>query len=277
MPTLALPAWSRALIYGLLAVAAVPMALPLVWMLSSALKPLPEVMVVPPTWIPRQPTFDNFVVVFTQLPFGRYLLNSVVVAAIVVVGVVVTSSMAGYAFAKFPFRGRELLFMAMLASLMVPFQVRMIPLYLMAIKLRLVNTLAGVSFPWLFDAFGIFLMRQFMRTIPTDLIEAARIDGASEPRIFFTIVLPLTRPALAALAIFTLVANWEEFLWPLIVTNSDASRTLPVGLQSFSDQYIANIHWQMAGATVAVAPLLVAFFVFQRQFIQGIALTGLKE
>ncbi len=274
---MALPAWSRTLIYGLLAVAAVPMALPLVWMLSSALKPLPEVMVVPPTWIPRQPTVDNFVVVFTQLPFGRYLLNSVVVAGVVVVGVVVTSSMAGYAFAKFPFRGRELLFMAMLASLMVPFQVRMIPLYLMAIKLRLVNTLAGVSFPWLFDAFGIFLMRQFMRTIPTDLIEAARIDGASEPRIFFTIVLPLTRPALAALAIFTLVANWEEFLWPLIVTNSDASRTLPVGLQSFSDQYIANIHWQMAGATVAVAPLLVAFFIFQRQFIQGIALTGLKE
>lgn len=274
---MALPAWSRTLIYGLLAVAAVPMALPLVWMLSSALKPLPEVMVVPPTWIPRQPTVDNFVVVFTQLPFGRYLLNSVVVAGVVVVGVVVTSSMAGYAFAKFPFRGRELLFMAMLASLMVPFQVRMIPLYLMAIKLRLVNTLAGVSFPWLFDAFGIFLMRQFMRTIPTDLIEAARIDGASEPRIFFTIVLPLTRPALAALAIFTLVANWEEFLWPLIVTNSDASRTLPVGLQSFSDQYIANIHWQMAGATVAVAPLLVAFFLFQRQFIQGIALTGLKE
>ena len=120
-------------------------------------------------------------------------------------------------------------------------------------------------------------MRQFMRTLPDDLIEAARIDGVGELRIFFRIILPLTRPALAALGIFTLVANWEEFLWPLIVTNSDASPTLPIGLQSFSDQYIANIHWQMAGATVAVAPLLVAFLVFQRQSIQGIALTGLKE
>ena len=271
------PWWVKALLYALLVAGAIPMVLPLAWMVSSALKPLHEVMVVPPTWIPREPTLDNFVVVFTQLPFGRYLFNSVVVAAVVVVGVVLTSSMAGYALAKFSFRGREALFMAMLASLMVPFQVRMIPLYLLAIKLNLVNTLAGVSFPWLFDAFGIFLMRQFMRTIPTDLIEAARIDGASEPRIFFRIVLPLTRPALAALGIFTLVANWEEFLWPLIVTNSDASRTLPVGLQSFSDQYIANIHWQMAGATVAVAPLLVAFLLFQRQFIQGIALTGLKD
>ncbi|MEW6047476.1 MAG: carbohydrate ABC transporter permease [Bacillota bacterium] len=271
------PRWARTLLYLVLIIGAIPMLLPLAWMLSSAFKPLPEVMVVPPYLIPKQPTPDNFVVVFTQLPFGRYLLNSVVVAVVVVAGVVFVSSMAGYALAKFPFRGREALFMAMLASLMVPFQVRMIPLYLMAMNLHIVNTLAGVAFPWLFDAFGIFLMRQFMRTIPTDLIEAARIDGASEPRIFFTIVLPLTRPALAALGIFTLVANWEEFLWPLIVTNSDASRTLPVGLQSFSDQYIANIHWQMAGATIAVAPLLIAFLIFQRQFIQGIALTGLKD
>lgn len=271
------PRWARTLLYLVLIIGAIPMLLPLAWMLSSAFKPLPEVMVVPPYLIPKQPTPDNFVVVFTQLPFGRYLLNSVVVAVVVVAGVVFVSSMAGYALAKFPFRGREALFMAMLASLMVPFQVRMIPLYLMAMHLHIVNTLAGMAFPWLFDAFGIFLMRQFMRTIPTDLIEAARIDGASEPRIFFTIVLPLTRPALAALGIFTLVANWEEFLWPLIVTNSDASRTLPVGLQSFSDQYIANIHWQMAGATIAVAPLLIAFLIFQRQFIQGIALTGLKD
>lgn len=267
----------RLLLYALLVGGAIPMVLPLVWMLSSAVKPLSEVMKVPPSLIPEQPTLDNFAVVFTQLPFGRYLANSVIVAVIVVVGVVFVSAMAGYALAKFPFRGREVLFMAMLASLMVPFQVRMIPLYLMSMKLHLTDTLAGVAFPWLFDAFGIFLMRQFFHTIPTDIIEAARIDGTSEPRIFFEIVLPLTRPALAALGIFTLVANWEEFLWPLIVTNSDVSRTLPVGLQSFSDQYIANIHWQMAGATIAVAPLLIAFLIFQKQFIQGIAMTGLKD
>jgi multiple sugar transport system permease protein len=263
--------------YVLLTLGAIPMVVPFVWMVSSAFKPLPEVMRIPPTWIPAQPTFANFVAIFQQLPFGRYLLNSVIVAAIVVAGVLVVSAMAGYAFSKFQFPGRDLLFILMLASLMVPFQVRMIPLYLISIRLGLVDTLVGVAFPWLFDAFGIFLMRQFIQTIPSELMEAARIDGAGELRIFGQIVLPLIKPALAALGIFTLVGNWEEFLWPLIVTSSDASRTIPVGLQRFSEQYMSNIHWQMAGAVVAVAPLIIAFFFFQRQFIQGITLSGLKQ
>lgn len=263
--------------YVLLTVGAIPMLLPFVWMVNSAFKPLPEVMRIPPTWIPAHPTVANFVAIFRQLPFGRYFLNSVLVAVLVVGGVLVVSATAGYAFSKFRFPGRDLMFIAMLASLMVPFQVRMIPLYLISIKLRLTDSLLGVAFPWLFDAFGIFLMRQFMQTIPSELIEAARIDGAGELRIFWRIVVPLTKPALAALGIFTLVGNWEEFLWPLIVTSSDATRTIPVGLQRFSEQYMSNIHWQMAGAVVAVAPLLIAFFFFQRQFIQGIALTGLKQ
>jgi multiple sugar transport system permease protein len=263
--------------YVLLTLGAIPMLVPFVWMVSSAFKPLPEVMRIPPTWIPVHPTGANFVVLFSQLPFGRYFLNSVLVAALVVAGVLVVSAMAGYAFSKFRFPGQDLLFIVMLASLMVPFQVRMIPLYLLSIRLHLTDTLLGVAFPWLFDAFGIFMMRQFIQTIPTDLIEAARIDGAGEIRIFWTIVLPLIRPALAALGIFTLVGNWEEFLWPLIVTSSDSSRTIPVGLQRFSEQYMSNIHWQMAGATVAVAPLIIAFFFFQKQFIQGIALTGLRQ
>ncbi len=263
--------------YLLLTLGMIPMLLPFVWMVGSAFKPLPEVMRIPPTWIPQRPTLSSFIAIFQQFPFARYFLNSVIVAAMVVSGVLAVSAMAGYAFSKFRFPGRDLLFIAVLASLMVPFQVRMIPLYLISIKLHLADTLLGVAFPWLFDAFGIFLMRQFIQTIPTELIEAARMDGASEPRIFWMVVLPLIRPALAALGIFTLVGNWEEFLWPLIVTSSDASRTIPVGLQRFSEQYMSNIHWQMAGATVAVAPLIVAFFFFQRQFIQGIALTGLKQ
>jgi len=267
----------KIVVYGFLVVGLVPMLLPFAWMLSSAFKPLPEVMQVPPTWVPHRPTIENFGAVFRQFPFGRYVLNSVIVAAVVVVSVLLISATAGYAFSKFEFPARDVIFMAMLASLMVPFQVRMIPLYLMTIRLHLVDTLAGVSFPWLFDAFGIFLMRQFMRTVPSELIEAARIDGAGEMYIFARIVLPLVRPALAALGIFTLVGNWEEFLWPLIVTNSEASRTLPVGLQSFSEQYMSNIHWQMAGAVIAVVPLVIAFFLFQKQFIQGIALTGLKQ
>ncbi|MDR7486072.1 MAG: carbohydrate ABC transporter permease [Armatimonadota bacterium] len=267
----------RLLAYLLLTLGAIPTALPFLMMASGAVKPLPEIMRIPPTWLPEQIRWENFAELFRQFPFGRYFANSVIVAAVVVTSALVVSAMAGYAFSKFRFPGRDLLFIAMLASLMVPFQVRMIPLYLMSMRFGLVDTLPGVIFPWLFDAFGIFLMRQFMQTIPNDLMEAARIDGASEPRIFWTVVLPLVRPALAALAIFVVVANWEEFLWPLIISTSDRSRTLPVGLHSFADQYMTFVHWQMAGAMIAIVPLVVAFFLFQRQFIQGIALTGMKQ
>ncbi len=159
---------------------------------------------------------------------------------------------------------------------MVPFQSRMIPLYKMTLGLHINNSLFGVAFPWLVDAFGIFLLRQFMLSVPTDLIEAARMDGAGELRIFWRIVLPLTRPALATVAIFTFLSTWEEFLWPLIVTDDDHARTLPVGLQSFSEQYSTNIHWQMAGSLLATLPLLIGFVVFQRQIIAGIATSGLK-
>lgn len=267
---------ARPLVWLLLFVGMVPILLPFVWMVFTSIKPLPEVIRIPPRLLPEQPTLQAYLDIFWQFPFGRYLLNSVLVAAMVVGGVLLVSALAGYAFAKFRFPGRDALFIVLLASLMVPFQVRMIPLYLMSIRLGLTDTLAGVAFPWLFDAFGIFLMRQFMLTLPTDLIEAARLDGASEPAIFWRIILPLVRPALAALGIFTLVVNWEEFLWPLIVTNTDAVRTLPVGLQSFSNQYMSNIHWQMAGAVVAAAPLIIAFLLFQRQFIQSFMRAGIK-
>jgi len=252
------------------------MLLPLAWMVSSAFKPLYEVMLIPPTWIPREPTLDNFRAVFEQFPFARYIFNSVVVATVVVISTLVTSAMAGYALAKFDFPGRNVLFIAILASLMIPFQVRMIPLYQMIVAFHWVDTLQAVIFPWLVDAFGIFLMRQFILTIPTELLDAARIDGASELRIFWQIVLPLTRPALSALAIFTFFGNWEEFLWPLIVSSSHATRTLPVGLQAFSEQYGTNTHWQMAGALIATLPVLVLFFVLQKQFVEGITLTGMK-
>ena len=266
----------RALVYGALVAGSVVMLLPLAWMPPAALKPLYEVMRIPPTWIPQEPTLENFRAVFAQFPFGRYFLNSLITATGITLSVVLTSAMAGYALAKFDFPGRNFLFLLILSSLMIPFQTRMIALYQVAISLRLQDTLLGVMFPWLVDAFGIFLMRQFMLTIPSDLIDAARIDGASEARIFWTIMLPLVRPALAALAIFTFLGAWEEFLWPLIITSSDASRTIPVGLQFFSEQYGTNIHWQMAGALIAALPMLAVFFLLQRQIIEGIALTGMK-
>ena len=274
------------LAYAGLAVGAVIMLLPLAWMVSAAFKPLAEVIQVPPTWIPRTFTLQSFIEVFGQFPFARYLLNSFIVAVCVVISVLLTSSMAGYALARFNFPGRDLLFILILASLMVPFQTRMIPLYQLVtwvdweilgiVRIRLQDTLLGVMFPWLVDAFGIFLLRQYIRSVPSDIIDAARIDGASEFRIYWQIILPLCRPALAALGIFTLVLNWEEFLWPLIVTSGHAARTLPVGLQSFAEQYAVNTHWQMAGATIAILPLVIAFLLLQRQFIRGIAMTGLK-
>ncbi len=267
---------SRGMIYLILMAGSVGMLLPLVWMTSSAFKPLHEVMRIPPTWIPEEPTLDNFRAVFAQFPFGRYFLNSLITSSLITLSVVITSAMAGYALARFHFPGRDFLFVLILSSLMVPFQTRMIPLYQLAIRFHLQDTLLGVMFPWLVDAFGIFLMRQFMMTIPADLVDAARIDGASELRIFWTIMLPLVRPAIAALAIFTFLGSWEEFLWPLIITSSDVSRTIPVGLQFFSEQYGTNVHWQMAGALIAALPMLVVFFVLQRQIIEGIALTGMK-
>ncbi len=266
----------RILAYAFLILGAIVTLLPLIWMVSASFKPLSEIMMIPPTLIPRAPTLDNYKQVFRQFPFGRYFLNSVIVSVVVVACVLLTSSLAGYSLAKFDLPGSNFIFYMFLSSLMVPFQTRMIPLYRMMVSFKWIDTLRGVMFPWLIDAFGIFLMRQFISTIPNDLIEAARIDGASEPYIFGKIILPLSKQGLSALAIFTLTANWEEFLWPLIVSTSDASRTLPVGLQSFAEQYGTNLHWQMAGSVVAVAPMIVIFLILQRQFIEGIAMTGLK-
>jgi multiple sugar transport system permease protein len=267
---------ARTVVYLLLVAGGIIMVVPFLWMFSAAFKPLAEVIRVPPTWIPQRPTLDNFWVVWVEFNFVRYFANSVVVAFFTVTFVLVTSSMAGYALAKFDFGGKDIVFILILSSLMVPFQTRLIPLYQLTTGFGLSDTLAGVIFPWIVDAFGIYLMRQFMLSIPTDLIEAARIDGAGEIRIFLQIVIPLVKPALSALAILTLVVNWEEFLWPLVITNSDASRTLPVALQSFAEQYAVNTHWQMAGATIAILPLVIVFLVFQRHFIRGIAMTGLK-
>lgn len=260
----------------LLAVGGIIMILPLLWMLSSSIKTLGEVMQLPPTWIPKNPTLQNYPQVFRQFPLWRYLFNSLVVAATVVTSVLVTSSLAGYALVKFRFRGRDLLFIAFMTSLMIPFQVRMLPLYVMIGRTGQMNTFFALVFPWLVDAFGIFLMRQFIKTIPTELIEAARIDGYSEFRIYWNIILPQLKPPLAALGIFTFTNTWEEFLWPLLVSNSDLTRTLPVGLQYFNEQYGANIHLQMAAAVIGIAPLLIVFFMLQKQFIEGITLTGMK-
>lgn len=264
-------------LYLILILGAIIMLLPFVWMLSASSKTMAEIFQLPPRWLPATLTLKNYQQVFAEQPlFGRFFLNSVIVAAFTVVSVLITSSLAGYAFAKFDFPGKNILFVLFLSSMMIPFQVRMVPLYIMVSDWHLTDTYAGLILPGLVEAFGIFLMRQFITSIPNDLLDAARMDGASEPRIVLQILLPLLRPALSALAIFTLIGNWEAFLWPLLITNAEEMRTLPIGLASFAGRYIQRVDLEMAAATIAILPMVIVFFLLQKRFIEGITLSGLK-
>jgi multiple sugar transport system permease protein len=260
----------------LLIAGAVIMLAPLAWMLLASFKTLPEILAFPPTLLPEQINLDNYRAVFETAEFTRYFVNSVIVAVVSVGSVLLTSSLAGYAFAKFTFPGHNVLFIGVLATLMIPFQVRVIPLYVLASDLHLLNTYAGLVMPTLVDAFGVFLMRQYMLSIPSELIESARADGAGEIRIFFSIVLPLCKPALSALTIFTLVVSWESFLWPLLVASTPDMYTLPLGLAQFAGRFVDRTDLQMAAATMTVLPLLIAFLFMQKRFIEGMATTGMK-
>lgn len=261
----------------LLAGGSVWMLLPLVWMVSASLMPLSQVIKVPPVWFaPAHYSLANYLEVWSRIGFARFFFNSTFVALTITVAQLLTSAMAGFAFARYRFPGRTLIFIMILSTMMIPFQVIMIPLFIMMARLKLVNSLWGLIVPSMVTAFGIFLMRQFMMGVPKALLEAARIDGASEPFIFARIMLPLCKPALAALAIFSFLASWDNFLWPLIIINRKELWTLPIAMSRFTEQYIAQTHLQMAGATIMFVPVLVVFLVMQRNFIEGITLTGLK-
>jgi len=265
-----------ALKYLLLTFGAVLMLGPLIWMVLASFKTLPEILAFPPTLLPEQVNLSNYQAVFDTADFVRYFINSTIVAVITVGSVLITSSLAGYAFAKFSFPGRDVLFVVVLATLMIPFQVRVIPLYILASDLHLLNTFGGLVLPTLVDAFGVFLMRQYLQSIPNELMESARMDGAGEIRIFFQIVMPLAKPALSALTIFTLVISWESFLWPLLVASSTDMYTLPLGLAQFAGRFLDRTDLQMAASTLTVLPLLIAFLLMQRRFIEGMATTGMK-
>lgn len=275
MSTLRARGWLTAR-YLLLVAGTVLMVAPLVWMALASFKSLPEILRVPPTLLPESLHLDNYRTVLGDTAFVRYFLNSVLVAGITVASVLITSSMAGYAFAKFEFPGRRVLFVLVLATLMIPFQVRVIPLYVLASDLGLLDSYAGLVLPGLVDAFGIFLMRQYLQSIPSELIDAARVDGASELTIFVRIVLPLAKPALAALAIFSLVASWESFLWPLLVISSPDKYTLPLGLAQFSGRFVTRVDLQMAASALTILPMLIVFLIMQRRFIEGMATAGMK-
>ena len=258
-----------------LAIGAVMTAFPFIWMLTSSLKPQSESIDYPPTILPQAPTLEYYQILFTELDFGRYLVNTLIVVLISYVGLMLMA-MAGYAFAKFEFRGKKGLFFLVLATLMIPVQVTMIPTYLIINGLNLTNTLVGIALPTLVSGFSIFLFRQFMTTIPTEMLEAARLDGAGELRTFWQIVLPMSKPILAVQVVLTFIAGWNSFLWPLILSSDQKLYTLSVGLNLLNQQLAVNPSLQMAGASVMVLPILIVFIIFQRYVIQGFALSGLK-
>lgn len=259
-----------------LSIGSIIMIFPFLWMLSTSFKISSQIISYPPTLIPRPPILDYYKQIFTKLKFGRFFLNSGYISTIVTLSTLLTSSFIGYVFAKFNFLGKEFIFIMILSTMMIPFAVTMIPLYLIISRLGWVNSHLALIIPGLYSTFGIFLMRQFMTTIPNELREAAIVDGCNEFRTFWSIILPQCKPALAALGIFTFMWNWDSFLWPLIVLTSEERFTLPVGLAMFSNQWWTDYGLVMAGATVTVIPILIVFLIFQRHFIQGIVLTGLK-
>jgi len=263
------------LIGAALGIGAVVTAFPFFWMLATSFKPQREAIDFPPTLLPQEPTLEWYQTLFTELDFGRYFANTIIVVLIGFVGLFLMA-MAGYAFAKFDFRGRRWMFFVVLATMMIPVQVTMIPTYLILNGMKLTNTLVGIALPTLVTGFSIFLFRQFMTTIPTEMLEAARLDGAGEFRTFWQIVLPMSRPILAVQVVLTFISGWNSFLWPLIVASDQKLYTLSVGLALLNQQLAVNPALQMAAASVMVVPILIVFIVFQRYVIQGFALSGLK-
>ncbi|WP_298888769.1 carbohydrate ABC transporter permease [uncultured Serinicoccus sp.] len=268
---------SRWWLYVLLTVALVLVITPFAWMVLGSFKTNAELRQIPPTWWPQNPTLDNFTQLFSRLSFGTYFSNSTIVAVVVTAGNLLFCSMVGYALAMLRFRGRKIIFALILGTLMIPGVVTFVPLFVLVANLGLVDTLPGLFLPFLVAPFGVFLMRQFVLGLPRDLVEAARIDGAGEFRIFFQVILPLLTPALATLGILTFLGSWNNFLWPLVVAQSNDTYTLPVALALYSTgQNEQQYGLLMAGATIVVLPVLVVFLIFQRRFIQGIATTGIK-
>ncbi|MBV1904053.1 MAG: carbohydrate ABC transporter permease [Marinosulfonomonas sp.] len=250
------------------------MVMPIVYMLSTSLKWPHEVYNVN-LW-PEEPTLENYTFVLEDGRFYGWMINSTVIAIITTISNVMFDSLVGYTLCKFRFPGRYIIFIAILSTLMIPTEMLVIPWYLMSQQFGWLDTYWGIMFPGLMTAFGTFLMKQFFETVPDDFIEAARIDGMNELQIWWTVAMPLVRPALAALAIFVFLGNWTAFIWPLIVTNSWDMYTLPVGLSTFGDE--ADVAWEliMTGAAISTIPTLMVFMIFQRFIIQGVAMAGLK-
>lgn len=273
---------SRAIVYAVLILGSILMLMPIAWMALTSLKTFDEVLVSPPKWIPAAPQWHNYAEAFTTFNFGRYLMNSVIVTVLTILGTLISSTMAAYGFACLDFRGKSILFGILLSAMMLPAQVTVIPLFQLFAKLGWINTYYPLIVPsWLgLNVFAIFLLRQFFKTIPRDYIEAARIDGASELRILLAIFVPLSKPALLTVAVFTFIWSWNDLWGPLIYLHDERLYTMPIGLLNFvgiiGRPEGTPWHLVMAVAVAMIVPVIIIFFIAQKKFIEGIATTGLK-
>lgn len=270
--------WGSYLIFYLvLTIGAFIYSVPVIWMVSASFMSPEELFSTQVRLFPSAIQLTNYLDVFARFNFGRYLMNSVIVTGTIILLNLLFCPLIGYSLAKFRYPGRNLLFSFIMATIMVPFTAILIPLYLTVRSLGWINTYQAMIVPFAMSAFGIFLMRQFMQSIPDDYIDAARIDGASEILIYVRIILPITQPALVTLALITFIGSWDELLWPLIVTNSDALRTLPIGLTKFVEAYQTRWDLMMAGSVIAALPAVLLFLMMQKRFLAGMAsLSGLK-
>jgi multiple sugar transport system permease protein len=267
---------ARALVYGTLIAGMAIALLPMLWMLSASFMQTGEASTYPPHFFPRSPTLEHYRALFTRLDLGRYALNSAFVATTVTLISLLINAAAGYAFAKLRFRGRDRTFRWLATGLVIPVQVSMLPLFLLLKQLHLVNSYGGVIIPGLASIFGIFLVRQYALGIPDDLLDAARVDGANEWRIFRSIVLPVIRPVLATLSIWTFLATWNDFMWPLIVLSDDRRYTLPVALAGLLGEHAQDVELMMSGAVLTVLPVLAVFLLLQRYYVEGVTQGSVK-
>ncbi|AUS99278.1 sugar ABC transporter permease [Nostoc sp. CENA543] len=269
--------WQTVAIYGLLSAIAIITLFPLLWLISTALKsPTENILQSPPQLLPSQPTVENFPKVWQALPFGRYLYNSTLVAALTVGLNLLFCSLAAYPLARLSFPGRQGIFIAIVSTIMIPFQIVMIPLYILTVQLGLTNSYLGMIFPSLASAFGIFLLRQAFMSVPKEIEEAARMDGSSELGLWWHIMLPAVRPALITLAIFVFIGSWSDFLWPLIVIQDENLYTLPLGVAKLAGTF--SLDWRLvaAGSVIAIAPVLLLFLVLQRYIVATDTSSGVK-
>lgn len=266
----------QTILYILLALGAITMLIPFIWMLSTSIKSAGETMQMPPVWIPDDPQFSNYTEAWNAAPFARYFLNSVIVTVLSTAGELITTILAAFAFAKMEFYGKNIIFTLLIATMMVPGELLIIPNFVTLSRLDLINTYAALIVPWLASIFSVFALRQTFQSVPNELYYAAKVDGSSDFRFLWSVMVPLAKSSIVAIAILKIIGSWNSFMWPLIVTNDTELRTLPVGLQAFTTEAGTRFELLMAASTIVIIPMVIIYIILQKQIIAGISKSGLK-